>query len=191
MKNWFGAGAFSLFCLFQPLESAQATEQAHEPRRHVAFSVAFQRNDEIRHLSAEGCMLGAGERMAQQARGLFDENFPPTTDEFCITALSASLERGELTALTTKYALTKEDPRNAGIAFATGFHDGFIKPERYAAYRAAPQAMVTRLRTTCLLLQGKRKDCLIAGALQGIAERRFLEANPDIRQNEFEFINNR
>lgn len=151
---------------------------------HSGVFVALQRNDETRRLTAEGCMLGRGAEFARQWQGVFRSG-PVGAEALCITALSAVLQRLELGPMVSGYTLPEGDARIGGIAFATGFHDGFLTPERYADYRAAPAEMVERLTTGCLALQGKRKDCLIAGALTAIAEREFIEANPELRDQEF------
>ncbi len=166
---------------------AGAGADRYAVQHHAGLFVVLQRNDELRQVAAEGCLLGAHQSFAERWRDVF-ESGPVPAASFCLTAFSAALQRGELDALLARYRAPTADAGAAGLALATGFLDGFLTPERYARYLSAPNAMVQQLTGACLALAASRKDCLIAGAIQGLVERRFVEANPDLRSSQFAHI---
>lgn len=155
-----------------PANAAADGVSAFKTHHHHALFSALMQDGEVRRLAADGCLVGAHEEYARTWRSAF-ESGPISSTSFCITALSASLQRGELDALLSQYSLPDDAPEASALALATGFLDGFLEPRRYAAYLSAPDHVVQDLTARCLALSGARKDCLIAGAIQGVVERNY------------------
>lgn len=180
-----GSAGLAVFLLVAWLMSP-ALAGAGASHHHAGTFVFLQRHPQAMQEAAAGCMLGTKDRAAALFDGIFASG-PVDPIDFCITALSASLQRGGLEALLTRYGTPGTSPQESGIAFALGFRGGFLVPDTYSAYQPADAALLQRLTEDCLALRGTRKDCLIAGGLQGAAERQFAVETPELRQMELRY----